>query len=367
MSTMLKIVLVFTLFISIIQNTHASEKAFAVLLSYGFKGEDLISVISQYPEFSDLDVTSESYATAGEEFTNHLTLKLYAENENTAYLISKNEKTISVEKIDVNLYMEVKTFKGKIEGALYETILDDVNSIKLASAIDETFKDEFTSTKKMRVPSFYEFQVEQFFDDGQFIKYGSILNAKLKIGRAVTKKILNIDKESFEWKLLPENFQSTDKPFYAPVKTSRISSLFQLNRRHPITRRHQPHNGVDFVAPSGTPIYPALDGVVTAVGVARAKGKFVTIHHDNGYITTYDHLKKFQKGLKVGMRVGLDDQLGEVGRTGFSTGAHLHFGIMKDGLYTNPIFLLKNYMYSEKEKYEIIDELFDNESDESED
>ncbi len=343
------------------QHAHASEKAFALLLSYGFKADDLVTVVAKYPELADLDVASESYHTAGDEFTSHLSLKLYAEADNVAYLISKEDKLVNVEKVDVNLYMEVKSLDGVIAGTLYETILDDTNSKQLANAMEDAFKDEFTTTKRMKVPALYEFQVEQYFDDGKFVKYGSILNATLKIGRAITKKILNIDQESHEWKLLPENFQSPDKPFYAPVKTSRISSLFQLNRRHPITRRHQPHNGVDFVAPSGTPIYPALDGVVTAIGRARAKGKFVTILHDNGYITTYDHLKAFQKGLRVGQRVDLSNQLGEVGRTGFSTGAHLHFGIMKDGFYVNPIFLLKSYMYSEKEKYEIIEELFDSE------
>lgn len=357
MSGMAKLLLGLLVLISFTQHVHASEKAFALLLSYGLKTADLETVMAKYPELLNLDVSSESYHTAGDEFTSHFSLKFYAENDNVAYKVTKVDNQVSVEKEDVSLYMEVKTFSGAINGTLYETILDGTNSKQLATEMDHAFKDEFTTTKRMRVPALYEFQVEQYFDDGKFVKYGSILNTTLKIGRAITKKILNINQETHEWMLLPENFQSIDRPFYAPVKTSRISSLFQLNRRHPITRRHQPHNGVDFAAPSGTPIYPALDGIVTAIGRARAKGKYVTILHANGYITTYDHLRTFQKGLKVGQRVDLNDQLGEVGRTGFSTGAHLHFGIMKDGLYVNPIFLLKSYMYSEKEKFEIIEEL----------
>lgn len=353
---MSKLLLSLLVLISLIQNVHASDKAFAVLLSYGFKAEDLVSVVSKYPELSDLDVSSETYQIPGEEFTSHLTLKLYSENTNDAYVIKKDDAGIEVEKFDVHLYMEVKAIDGTITNTLYETILKDTDSKKLATLMEETFKDDFSTTKGLRAPARYHLLVEQYFDEGRFVKYGSILEADLKIGRAISKKLLNINQETSEWEMMPENFQSTDRPFYTPVKSSRVSSIFQLNRRHPITRRHQPHNGVDFVSPSGMPIYPALDGVVTAVARTRSKGKFVTIRHDNGYITTYDHLKKFQKGLRVGNRVGLNDQLGEVGRTGFSTGAHLHFGIMKDGFYVNPLYLLKSYTFADKDDFETIDE-----------
>ena len=107
---------------------------------------------------------------------------------------------------------------------------------------------------------------------------------------------------------------------------------------------------------SGTPVYPALEGEVIAIGRARAKGKFVLIQHDNGYQTTYDHLKKFKKGLRVGMHVEMDDQIGEVGRTGYATGAHLHFGVIFEGYYTNPIYLLKDYSDDQKNLAENLDE-----------
>ncbi|MBC7712215.1 MAG: M23 family metallopeptidase [Rhizobacter sp.] len=345
------------LFIAVlIQNAHASEKAFAVLLSYGFKADDLVTIVDKFPELKDLDVASESQQSAGEEFTQHLNLKLYSENSNDAYLISKSDSVINVDKINVDLEREVKSIEGDIRNTLFETVLKETDSQKLATIMSEAFKEDFSTTKGIKVTTLYNFQVEEFFDNGRFVKYGNIVSASLIIGRAITKKILQMNPQSFLWELMPENFDSNDKPFYAPVKSSRVSSLFQLNRRHPITRRHQPHNGVDFVAHSGSPVYPALAGEVTAISRARAKGKFITIHHDNGLITTYDHLKKFQKGLKVGMRVGLDDQIGEVGRTGFSTGAHLHFGVMKDGFYVNPLYLLKSYCFSDKDQYEGLDE-----------
>lgn len=353
---MSKLLLSLLVLISLSQNIYAADKAFAVLLSYGFKTEDLVSVVSKFPELSNLDVSSESFQIPGEEFTTHLTLKLYAENTNDAYVISKDDKGIKIVKDDVHLYMEVKDFDGVINNTLYETILEETDSKKIATSMEETFKEDFSTTKGLRAQAFYHLQVEQYFDDGRFVRYGRILEANLKIGKAISKKILNINQVTSEWEMMPENFQSTDRPFYTPVKSSRVSSIFQLNRRHPITRRHQPHNGVDFVTPSGVPIFPALDGMVTTIARTRSKGKFITIQHDNGYITTYDHLKIFKKGLRVGDRVGLNDQIGEVGRTGFSTGSHLHFGIMKDGFYVNPLYLLRNYTFADKDEFETIDE-----------
>ncbi len=173
------------------------------------------------------------------------------------------------------------------------------------------------------------------------------------VGKAVSERVLQQDLETLSWNLLPLDPAKNEKPFYAPVKMSRVSSLFNLARKHPVKRRIQPHNGIDFVAKSGTPVYPALDGVIIAIGRAKAKGKFILIEHDNGYQTTYDHLRKFTKGLRVGSKVDLNEQIGEVGRTGYATGAHLHFGVLRDGLYVNPIYLVKDYTFDQKDLYEI--------------
>jgi murein DD-endopeptidase MepM/ murein hydrolase activator NlpD len=349
----LLLVLIFT------QNLYASEKAISLLLSYGFNISDINTFQEKYPELKGLDVSSESYQYAGEEFTHILNLKLYSEIDNTAYVIAKIDSDVSIEKLHVDYEMQIKSIDGDIRNNLYQTVFQDTDSTILANTISNAFEGDFTTTKGIKVRTLYQFEVEQYFDNGRFVKYGNILNVTLTVGHAIVKKVLQVDPETFAWTLLPDNLTSNDKPFYAPVKSSRVSSLFQLSRRHPITRRHRPHNGIDFVAASGTAVFPALAGEITFIGRGHERGKFITIRHDNGYETTYDHLKKFEKNLRIGDRVELSDQLGEVGRTGFSTGAHLHFGIMKDGLYVNPIYLLKSYCYNQKEQYENLDESID--------
>ena len=327
----------------------ASEKAAAVLLAYGLKADDLVSSIKKYPELKDLEVVSEGMSLHGDS------LKLYSEDSNDVYTITKSESGVHIEKDTLSYEIETRTIRGDIRGTLFETIAKETQSTVLAEQMAEAFKDDFSTTKGLRVAASYELEVSEFFDGDRFVKYGNILKASLVIGQATSKKILKLDPETYAWSLQSEDLNLLDKPFYAPVRSSRVSSLFQLNRRHPVTRRHQPHNGIDFVAVSGTPIYPALDGEVITISRTRSKGKYITILHDNGLETTYIHLKKFQKGLRVGMRVELEDKIGEVGRTGYSTGAHLHFGVIKDGLYVNPIYFLKDYCYNEKDQHENTD------------
>lgn len=241
--------------------------------------------------------------------------------------------------------IKLKTIEGEIHGNLYDSLLEnlgtDPKALEISEHIALAFKDEFDTTKGLRARASFSFDIIAYYDQENFLRFGEVMKASLIIGKAISRKVIQEDLEEGTWSLLPIALEEVEKPFYLPVKSSRVSSFFQLNRRHPVTKRIQPHNGIDFVSPSGSPVYPALDGIISAMGRTRSKGKFVLIQHDNGYVTTYDHLKKFQKGLRVGKKVEIVDQIGEVGRTGFATGAHLHFGILQDGYYVNPLELLK--------------------------
>jgi murein DD-endopeptidase MepM/ murein hydrolase activator NlpD len=123
----------------------------------------------------------------------------------------------------------------------------------------------------------------------------------------------------------------------APLKFSRISSGFSYARKHPVTRKVQPHTGVDYAAPKGTPVMTIGDGVVTSVKYEGAGGKTVRIRHNSVYSTAYLHLSKYAKGLKAGQRVRQGEVIGYVGSTGRSTGPHLDFRVWKNGTPVNPL------------------------------
>lgn len=135
-----------------------------------------------------------------------------------------------------------------------------------------------------------------------------------------------------------EKGESMRKAFLkAPLQYSRISSGFSHARKHPVTRKVQPHTGVDYAAPTGTPVMSIGDGVVIEKGYKGAGGNTVKIKHNSVYTTAYLHLSKYASGLKVGQRVKQGEVIGYVGSTGRSTGPHLDFRVWKNGTPINPL------------------------------
>ena len=120
-----------------------------------------------------------------------------------------------------------------------------------------------------------------------------------------------------------------------PISGARLSSGFGY-RKHPIKGFVRKHQGVDFAAPSGTPIYAAGDGVVEKAVHAGGYGKYVILRHGNNYKTLYAHMSGFGRGVKRGRRVRQGQVIGYVGSTGLSTGPHLHYEIHKGGKKVNP-------------------------------
>ena len=135
-----------------------------------------------------------------------------------------------------------------------------------------------------------------------------------------------------------EKGESMRKAFLkAPLKFSRISSGFSYARKHPVTRRVQPHTGVDYAAPKGTPVMTIGDGVITSMKYEGAGGNTIRIRHNSVYSTAYLHLSGYAKGLKTGQRVRQGQVIGYVGSTGRSTGPHLDFRVWKNGSPINPL------------------------------
>jgi len=119
-----------------------------------------------------------------------------------------------------------------------------------------------------------------------------------------------------------------------PVPGAPITSKFNPKRLNPVLKKVMPHNGTDYGAPTGTPIYAVFRGTVSWVGPRGPAGNLITIDHPNGMQTLYFHQSRFAEGMKVGLKVATNQLIGYVGTTGRSTGPHLHFGIKRaDGTY----------------------------------
>jgi murein DD-endopeptidase MepM/ murein hydrolase activator NlpD len=125
----------------------------------------------------------------------------------------------------------------------------------------------------------------------------------------------------------------------SPVPFARIASRFNPKRMHPVLHVVRPHNGVDFAAPPGTPIYAAGDGTVKMVGNGGACGNEVQVSHANGFTTAYCHMSRFASGLRVGQHVDAHQLVGYVGSTGRTTGPHLHFAVKRGEMFIDPLAL----------------------------
>ena len=154
-------------------------------------------------------------------------------------------------------------------------------------------------------------------------------------GRIVAAEFVNKGRvyRAFSWQgpdgseaYYAEDGKSLRKAFMrSPVSFTRITSGFSLARFHPFLQTWRAHEGVDFAAPTGTPVHAAGDGKVASAGRQNGYGNAVVLRHGAAYSTVYAHLSRFASGIKPGARVAQGDVIGYVGQTGWATGPHLHY------------------------------------------
>lgn len=178
--------------------------------------------------------------------------------------------------------------------------------------------------------------VEKEFQGEEFLRYGRVLAAELQ---GAKRRLQGF------WFRAPRGgggyYAADGRSLHrallrSPLKYTRISSPFDPRRMHPIIHRVRPHLGVDYAAPTGTPIWAVADGEVIFLGRNRAAGNMVVLEHEGGVRSVYMHLHAFRGGLKKGDKVRQREVVGTVGSTGMSTGPHLHFGLKVNGVYVDP-------------------------------
>ncbi len=179
---------------------------------------------------------------------------------------------------------------------------------------------------------------ESFYrPNGTFSHHGKILYASLGVRGETIRVYWFSPTASMPPQYFTEEGISAMKAFLKnPVRAGRISSHFG-NRKHPILNFEKKHQGIDFAAPRGTPVYAIGDGYVEFAGRKGGYGNYVVIRHNQRHSSAYAHLHKFGKGIRKGVRVKQKDIIGHVGATGMATGDHLHFEIIERGRKINPL------------------------------
>lgn len=229
-----------------------------------------------------------------------------------------------------------QTVKGQVESSLWVAMQRCEASPQLAIVLSHIFgwTIDFFGLQKQD-----EFRViyEQEFVDGKALDNFHILAASFRASDSTYYAIPFVqDGEELYYN---ERGNSLEGAFLkAPLDFYRISSRFTNSRYHPVLKRYRAHHGVDYAAPAGTPVYAIGSGKVIAKAYqANGGGNYVKIKHNGTYTTTYMHLSRFAKGLKVGSTVKQKEIIGYVGSTGLSTGPHLDFRVYENGRPINPL------------------------------
>ncbi|MFW5755942.1 MAG: M23 family metallopeptidase [Tangfeifania sp.] len=258
------------------------------------------------------------------------------ENSPVDYYVFELFDSLRVYHGEKEIYTKLRTSQGTIQSSLWNTMKDNNLDPMLALRLNNIYAwtiDFFAIQKGDRFRLIYE---EQYVDT-TYIGIGEIYAAQFDHYGDELFAFRFFQDERFDY--FDEEGQSLRKAFLkAPLDFSRISSRFSHSRMHPVLRIRRPHLGVDYAAPSGTPVKTIGDGTVVARAYQRnGGGNYVKIKHNSMYTTTYMHLSGFAKGIATGARVEQGQVIGYVGSTGLSTGPHLDFRIAKNGQLVDPL------------------------------
>jgi murein DD-endopeptidase MepM/ murein hydrolase activator NlpD len=226
---------------------------------------------------------------------------------------------------------------GTVRSSLWAALTDRGHSPALVDVIVDVFAydiDFFTATRQ---GDRFRLVVERHELDGQVVRYGRVLAAEYEGASTGKVTVVWWDPSSGAGRYVDAEGRGVARTLLkTPLKYARISSGFDPKRMHPVLHRVKSHQGVDYAAPEGTPVWAAADGKIVFRAEKGGAGNMVILRHDGGLKTLYMHLSRFAPGQAVGDDVKAKTVIGYVGQTGLATGPHLHFGMQKHGRYVDP-------------------------------
>lgn len=264
-------------------------------------------------------------------------ISLYRELDLTNSLrISRGESGYKAEIVERPIEIQKRLAYGRIESSLFESAAAAGMPDKLIMNLAAIFAWDVDFVLDIRKGDDYYILYEEIYQDGKFVTSGEIIAAEFNNNGRTFQAVRYVDDEGRSDYFTPDG-RSVRKAFIrAPVDFTRISSAFNPHRRHPILNTIRAHQGVDYAAPSGTPIKAAGDGKIIFRGRKGGYGNAVIIQHGGNITTLYAHLSKFASSVGINDRVKQGDTIGYVGHTGLATASHLHYEYRLNGVHRNP-------------------------------
>ncbi len=248
----------------------------------------------------------------------------------------------SVSKYNVEVFekspvTEYRSVAGRINNSFFIDALNAGLSNNVAMNFTKIFGWDVDFSQDVKSGDSFKVVYEELTVDGTKVKNGNIVAAQFDVGGQTLTGIFYKDAQGQAGFYTPEG-RSMRKAFLRmPVELARISSKFNLRRKHPIWKTVRPHKGVDYAAKRGTPIMAAGKGTIVFRGRRGEYGNVIIIKHGSGIETLYAHMSGFDKSFTKGSKVSQGQVIGYVGSTGAVTGAHLHYEFRVDGVHKNPL------------------------------
>ncbi len=263
----------------------------------------------------------------------------YEIDSNERLVVSLTDSGYEFRREAIPYETEVKTVSGVIESSLFGAVTTAGESEELALHLGNVFAYDVDFTRDLRTGDTFTVIIEKKSREGKFVGYGQLAAASFTNQGQTYYAYQYTDKKG-NTAYYDEKGRPLRKAFLkSPLPFTRISSGYSMSRMHPILKYRRPHQGIDYAAPTGTPISTVADGIIAQVGSNKSQGRFVRVIHSNGYETIYNHMSKFAKVSKKGAKVKQGATIGYVGSTGYSTGPHLDFRMRHNGKLINPLKL----------------------------
>ena len=300
---------------------------------------DVVNIISKKIDLRKLKVGTliETYTKSINDKKIINEIIIYPDIEKKIYVQKVNNKFVAGED-KKKLFSKLKLYEVEIHNSIYESLkkIDTPDEVIMEFvqlySFDIDFQRDIRKGNKIKI--FFEIYTDS---QNNYIKSGNINFSEIILDDE-SYELYRFQSEGDEF---VEYFNSDGKSatkalMKTPINGARLSSGFGM-RKHPILGYNKKHQGVDFAAPTGTPIMAAGTGHIEFVGNNGGAGKYIRIKHLNGYKTSYSHLSKYASGIQKNVKVRQGQVIGYVGNTGLSTGPHLHYEVIFNGKRINPM------------------------------
>ena len=266
----------------------------------------------------------ESTDPAGELVAEPVRVSMKISERKTLIVTNLNEENPNAVIEEAVITSSTRAYSGAVNHSLWASASSAGMDPAIITSMAEIFAWQIDFNREVRANDRWRLVVEEVFANGKSIGYGDIVSAEY-VNAGINYVAIKYELDDRTQYFQPDGDSLKRMFLKSPLKFGRITSGFQAQRFHPILKVNKAHLGVDYGAPTGTPVMSVGDGVVSFAGTRGGSGKMITVRHNAVYRTEYKHLSRYSENIRPGARVSMGQTIGYVGATGLATGPHLHF------------------------------------------